>query len=208
MVQEAGAGPAARRLRMGRCLEQQVADLGQGRADHEPALGLGGGGARRAQGRRAVLDPSLAKGSEGPVRSRQSQFLGDLEILGQQGGGEESVDASLAALLGRSSWSPRSHGYDIPPFAKLHDFKTWEEEGPPKGTIYNYPPRGDVDRLDLRRAGADADRQPDLRAGDDDQDDRALHARPASRSTRRWIGPPASSKASCGHRPRSQYVLE
>jgi ABC-type glycerol-3-phosphate transport system substrate-binding protein len=37
-----------------------------------------------------------------------------------------------------------SHGYDIPPFEKLHDFKTWEEEGPPKGTLYNYPPRGDV----------------------------------------------------------------
>jgi ABC-type glycerol-3-phosphate transport system substrate-binding protein len=37
-----------------------------------------------------------------------------------------------------------SRGYDIPAFAKLHDFKTWEEEGPPKGTIYNYPPRGEV----------------------------------------------------------------
>jgi ABC-type glycerol-3-phosphate transport system substrate-binding protein len=37
-----------------------------------------------------------------------------------------------------------SHGYDIPPFAELHDFKTWAEEGPPKGTIYHYPPRGDV----------------------------------------------------------------
>jgi ABC-type glycerol-3-phosphate transport system substrate-binding protein len=37
-----------------------------------------------------------------------------------------------------------SHGYDIPPFSGLHDFKTWAEEGPPKGTIYHYPPRGDV----------------------------------------------------------------
>lgn len=37
-----------------------------------------------------------------------------------------------------------SHGYDIPPFEGLHDFKTWAEEAPPKGTIYNYPPRGDV----------------------------------------------------------------
>jgi ABC-type glycerol-3-phosphate transport system substrate-binding protein len=37
-----------------------------------------------------------------------------------------------------------SKGYDIPPFAGLHDFKTWEDEAPPKGTIYNYPPRGDV----------------------------------------------------------------
>jgi ABC-type glycerol-3-phosphate transport system substrate-binding protein len=38
-----------------------------------------------------------------------------------------------------------SKGYDIPPFSRLHDFKTWEEEGPPKGTVYNYPPRGDVE---------------------------------------------------------------
>jgi ABC-type glycerol-3-phosphate transport system substrate-binding protein len=37
-----------------------------------------------------------------------------------------------------------SHGYDIPPFSGLHDFKTWLEEGPPKGTVYHYPPRGDV----------------------------------------------------------------
>ena len=26
----------------------------------------------------------------------------------------------------------------------MHDFQTWEVEGPPKGTLYNYPPRGDV----------------------------------------------------------------
>jgi ABC-type glycerol-3-phosphate transport system substrate-binding protein len=37
-----------------------------------------------------------------------------------------------------------SKGYDIPPFSGLHDFKTWADEGPPKGGIYNYPPRGDV----------------------------------------------------------------
>jgi len=37
-----------------------------------------------------------------------------------------------------------SHGYDIPAFATLRDFKTWADEGPPKGGIWNYPPRGDV----------------------------------------------------------------
>jgi ABC-type glycerol-3-phosphate transport system substrate-binding protein len=37
-----------------------------------------------------------------------------------------------------------SKGYDIPPYAKMRDFPTWAEIGPPKGTIYNYPPRGDV----------------------------------------------------------------
>ncbi len=36
------------------------------------------------------------------------------------------------------------NGYDLPQFEKLHDFPTWADEGPPKGTLYNYPPRGDV----------------------------------------------------------------
>ena len=53
-----------------------------------------------------------------------------LTYLGQR----SSVEQTVAA----------SKGYDIPPFAKLRDFKTWAEEGPPKGGIWNYPPRGDV----------------------------------------------------------------
>ncbi len=32
-------------------------------------------------------------------------------------------------------------GYDIPPYAKMTDFKIWEEVEPPKGTVYNYPIR-------------------------------------------------------------------
>src|SRR5271156_30829 len=40
-----------------------------------------------------------------------------------------------------------SHGVDIPPFEKLRDFRIWEDEKPPTGTLYNYPPRGDVTAL-------------------------------------------------------------
>ena len=36
-----------------------------------------------------------------------------------------------------------SQGYDIPAFAGLRNFKTWAEEGPPKGTLYHYPPKPD-----------------------------------------------------------------
>jgi ABC-type glycerol-3-phosphate transport system substrate-binding protein len=32
-----------------------------------------------------------------------------------------------------------SGGYDLPSFSKLTTFKTWAEEGPPKGTLYHYP---------------------------------------------------------------------
>jgi ABC-type glycerol-3-phosphate transport system substrate-binding protein len=34
-------------------------------------------------------------------------------------------------------------GYDLPPFVKFNNFATWNEEGPPKGTISHYPNRGD-----------------------------------------------------------------
>lgn len=32
-----------------------------------------------------------------------------------------------------------SQGYDLPSFANFTTFKTWAEEGPPKGTLYHYP---------------------------------------------------------------------
>jgi hypothetical protein len=32
-----------------------------------------------------------------------------------------------------------SGGYDLPAFEKLTTFKIWQEEGPPKGTLYHYP---------------------------------------------------------------------
>lgn len=55
---------------------------------------------------------------------------------------------SLLAFLSQRSSAEKlvaaSHGYDIPQFDKLHDFSTWADEAPPKGTLYNYPPRGDV----------------------------------------------------------------
>jgi ABC-type glycerol-3-phosphate transport system substrate-binding protein len=37
-----------------------------------------------------------------------------------------------------------SQGFDVPPFEKLNDFDIWATAEPPKGTLYNFPPRGDV----------------------------------------------------------------
>ena len=61
----------------------------------------------------------------------------------------KTASKSLIAYLCQSSSVEQtvaaSKGYDIPPFANLRNFKTWAEEGPPKGSIYNYPPRGEVE---------------------------------------------------------------
>ena len=63
----------------------------------------------------------------------------------------KSAEKSLLAYLSTRSSVEKlvagSHGVDIPPYEKLRDFNTWEEEQPPKGTLYNYPPRGDVTAL-------------------------------------------------------------
>jgi len=47
-----------------------------------------------------------------------------------------------------------SGGYDLPSFANLTTFKTWAEEGPPKGTLYHYPNINDHQILSI--AGAPA----------------------------------------------------
>ena len=60
-------------------------------------------------------------------------------------GKNKSAAKSLLAHLSQRSSAEKmvaaSSGYDIPSFEKFQDFKTWEEEGPPKGTLYHYPNR-------------------------------------------------------------------
>ena len=36
-----------------------------------------------------------------------------------------------------------SVGYDLPSFKTMYDLPTWNTVGPPVGTVYAYPPRGD-----------------------------------------------------------------
>jgi ABC-type glycerol-3-phosphate transport system substrate-binding protein len=48
-----------------------------------------------------------------------------LEFLGQRESAEVQTNTS--------------GGYDIPPFPSMSDFKVWETQGPPTGTIFNYP---------------------------------------------------------------------
>jgi hypothetical protein len=47
-----------------------------------------------------------------------------------------------------------SAGYDLPSFDKLTTFKTWAEEGPPKGTLYHYPNRNNHQTLSVAAAPA------------------------------------------------------
>src|SRR5262249_48166617 len=59
---------------------------------------------------------------------------------------KSAAKSLLAHLTSRSAAERQvaaSHGYDLPAYPKFSDFKTWDEEGPPKGTLSHYPNKGD-----------------------------------------------------------------
>ena len=63
-----------------------------------------------------------------------------------------SPNKSAAKSLALNLWETEnvkqlvaaSKGYDVPCFLTLRNFDTWANEGPPKGSIWNYPPRTEV----------------------------------------------------------------
>ncbi len=82
------------------------------------------------------------KGPKGRYAPGQPFFLGTWNFSTNKSAAKSLITyisqrSSVEQLVAASS------GYDLPAFQKLLDFKTWEEVGPPKGTVYNYPPRGD-----------------------------------------------------------------
>ncbi len=81
--------------------------------------------------------PSGPKGRFVPT---QSYFWGIYSFSPNKSAGKDLVEF----LMQRSNVEERdiaSVGYDLPPYAKLNDFKIWEEVGPPRGTVFNYPLR-------------------------------------------------------------------
>jgi ABC-type glycerol-3-phosphate transport system substrate-binding protein len=81
--------------------------------------------------------PSGPKGRYVPT---QSYFWGTYSFSPNKSAGKDLVEF----LMQRDNVEARciaSEGYDLPPYTKLNDYKTWEEVNPPKGTVFNYPLR-------------------------------------------------------------------
>ena len=95
--------PPAGRGRMGRRLEQQMANRRQGRDDHESAKCLGGRQARCAGNRGALLDPRLPCRDRRAASRRSCPFPRSLEFLQEQGSGEKPAAAFVAAGIDRAA---------------------------------------------------------------------------------------------------------
>ena len=81
-------------------------------------------------------------GPKGRFVPTQDYFWGVYNFSSNKSAGKDLVEF----LMQRDNVEARdvtSDGYDLPPYAKLNDFKIWEQVGPPVGTVYNYPIRSD-----------------------------------------------------------------
>jgi ABC-type glycerol-3-phosphate transport system substrate-binding protein len=79
-------------------------------------------------------------GPKGRFLPTLSFFWGAYDFSPNKAAGKELIEF----LMQRENVEARciaSNGYDLPPYAKLNDFKIWEEVEPPKGTVFNYPLR-------------------------------------------------------------------
>ena len=79
-------------------------------------------------------------GPKGRFVPTQQYFWGTYSFSPNKSAGKDLIEY----LMQRDNVEQRdiaSDGYDLPPYAKLNDFKIWSEVGPPKGTVYNYPIR-------------------------------------------------------------------
>ena len=86
-----------------------------------------------------MLDARLPDRPEGTLRAVPAVLLGHLELLEEHPGGEEPARRRSVSRPSVEKMVAASGGYDLPSFANLTTFKTWAEEGPPKGTLYHYP---------------------------------------------------------------------
>jgi ABC-type glycerol-3-phosphate transport system substrate-binding protein len=79
-------------------------------------------------------------GPKGRFVPTQSFFWGIYSFSSNKSAAKELMEF----LMQRDNVEARDHasqGFDLPPYAKLADFRIWEEVGPPKGTVFNYPLR-------------------------------------------------------------------
>jgi ABC-type glycerol-3-phosphate transport system substrate-binding protein len=85
---------------------------------------------------------AMPKGPKGRFVGQLPQFYGVWSFSKNKQAAKDlllfiSQRESMAQLV------EASFGYDLPSFKSMYDFDTWKNVGPPTGTVYSYPPRGD-----------------------------------------------------------------
>ncbi len=85
---------------------------------------------------------AMPKGPKGRFVGQLPQFYG-LWSFSKNKSAAKDLLLSISQRTSVAQLVEASFGYDLPSFKSLYDLPTWKEVGPPVGTTYSYPPRGD-----------------------------------------------------------------
>jgi ABC-type glycerol-3-phosphate transport system substrate-binding protein len=85
----------------------------------------------------------MPKGPKGRYVSTLPRFQG-IWNFSKNKSAAKSLLAHVSSRESAEKLVAACDGYDLPPYVKFNNFKTWEEVGPPKGTISHYPAKGDL----------------------------------------------------------------
>jgi len=84
----------------------------------------------------------MPKGPKGRFVSTLPRFQG-LWNFSKNKSAAKSLMAHVSTRQAAEKLVDACQGYDLPPFVKFSDIKTWDEQSPPKGTLSHYPNKGD-----------------------------------------------------------------
>ena len=84
----------------------------------------------------------MPKGPKGRFVSTLPRFQG-LWNFSKNKSAAKSLMAHVSSREAAAKLVDACQGYDLPPFVKFNDLKTWDEQVPPKGTLSHYPNKGD-----------------------------------------------------------------
>jgi ABC-type glycerol-3-phosphate transport system substrate-binding protein len=85
---------------------------------------------------------AMPKGPNGRYVALLPRFQG-LWNFSKNKSAAKSLMAHVSTRAAAEKLVAACQGYDLPPFLQFNTFKTWDEEGPPKGTLSHYPNKGD-----------------------------------------------------------------
>jgi ABC-type glycerol-3-phosphate transport system substrate-binding protein len=85
---------------------------------------------------------AMPKGPKGRFVSTLPRFQG-LWNFSKNKSAAKSLMAHVSTRTAAEKLVDASQGYDLPPFVKFNDIKTWDDQAPPKGTLSHYPNKGD-----------------------------------------------------------------
>jgi len=85
---------------------------------------------------------AMPKGPKGRFVSTLPRFQG-LWNFSKNKSAAKSLMLHVSSRAAAEKLVDACQGYDLPPYVKFNDFKTWDEVSPPKGTISHYPNKGD-----------------------------------------------------------------